>query len=512
MRPCVLEWLNRVKLQSCYVIIGLVKQRGYYDATVIRSGIGGLVTATQFAVKGAKFLVLEKYVIPGGSSGYYEQMVYIRFSLAAAFSLLLLTTTALPSSEIQALTAFKLPLHDPLGVLDGWDPSTPAAPCDWRDILCFDGRVRELRLPQLQLAGRLTPQLGELRQLRKLSLHSNNFNGSIPHSLSQCSLLRAVYLQHNSLSGDLPPSLLNLSNLQVFTVASNFLSGRIPSGFSVSLRFLDLSSNSLSGELPSNFSSDSQLQLLNLSFNNFSGEVPLSVEDNALRGLIPATIGSIPNLQVLSLSRNELSGSIPSSIFCNVRANISAGLRILELGFNALTGVAQPPDGGGGGGCASSLQRNWLSLRYLQVLVLRCTSGLMCRMPPKGKGKASASTSAPKKRKGPVGEASVELQDPPPMRSMDIPAEIREKIFDFEPASKAYQRFQVVEHLAPTRFGRLDILGSQQHEGWYDHLKDYADGAGLWPLLEFRLGGFLRVCSDDEFSYRLGFYALPATS
>ncbi|CAN1158396.1 Probable LRR receptor-like serine/threonine-protein kinase At4g36180 [Linum perenne] len=194
--------------------------------------------------------------------------------------------------------------------------------------------VRELRLPQIQLAGRLTPQLGELRQLPKLSLHSNNFNGSIPHSLSQCSLLRAVYLQHNSLSGDLPLSLLNLSNLQVFTVASNFLSGRIPSGFSVSLRFLDLSSNSLSGELSSNFSSDSQLQLLNLSFNNFSGEVLLSVEDNALRGLIPATIGSIPNLQVLSLSRNELSSSISSSIFCNVRANISAGLRILELGFD----------------------------------------------------------------------------------------------------------------------------------------------------------------------------------
>lgn len=48
-------------------------EKEQYDAIVIGSGIGGLVAATQLAVKGARILVLEKYVIPGGSSGFFER-------------------------------------------------------------------------------------------------------------------------------------------------------------------------------------------------------------------------------------------------------------------------------------------------------------------------------------------------------------------------------------------------------------------------------------------------------
>ncbi|MBF2058286.1 MAG: carotene isomerase [Cyanobacterium sp. T60_A2020_053] len=54
-----------------------------YDVIVIGSGIGGLVTATQLASKGVKVLVLERYLIPGGSAGYFEREGY-RFDVGAS--------------------------------------------------------------------------------------------------------------------------------------------------------------------------------------------------------------------------------------------------------------------------------------------------------------------------------------------------------------------------------------------------------------------------------------------
>ncbi|NEQ43284.1 MAG: carotene isomerase [Leptolyngbya sp. SIOISBB] len=55
----------------------------HFDVIVVGSGIGGLVTATQLASKGGRPLVLERYLIPGGSAGYFERDGY-RFDVGAS--------------------------------------------------------------------------------------------------------------------------------------------------------------------------------------------------------------------------------------------------------------------------------------------------------------------------------------------------------------------------------------------------------------------------------------------
>ena len=61
----------------------VISQPPTFDVIVIGSGIGGLVTATQLAAKGANVLVLERYLIPGGSAGYFDRDGY-RFDVGAS--------------------------------------------------------------------------------------------------------------------------------------------------------------------------------------------------------------------------------------------------------------------------------------------------------------------------------------------------------------------------------------------------------------------------------------------
>lgn len=92
-------------------------QEGEFDAIVIGSGIGGLVTATQLAAKGAKVLVLESYLIPGGSAGYFEKSGY-RFDVGASmiFGFGSEGTTNLLSRALQAVNVSLETIPDPVQV------------------------------------------------------------------------------------------------------------------------------------------------------------------------------------------------------------------------------------------------------------------------------------------------------------------------------------------------------------------------------------------------------------
>ncbi|MDX2213190.1 MAG: carotene isomerase [Oculatellaceae cyanobacterium bins.114] len=88
-----------------------------YDVIVIGSGIGGLVTATQLAAKGANVLVLERYLIPGGSAGYFERDGY-RFDVGASmiFGFGDRGTTNLLTRALQAVNVSLDTIPDPVQI------------------------------------------------------------------------------------------------------------------------------------------------------------------------------------------------------------------------------------------------------------------------------------------------------------------------------------------------------------------------------------------------------------
>ncbi len=88
-----------------------------FDAIVIGSGIGGLVTATQLAAKGASVLVLERYLIPGGSAGYFERDGY-RFDVGASmiFGFGSQGTTNLLTRALQAVNMTIETIPDPVQI------------------------------------------------------------------------------------------------------------------------------------------------------------------------------------------------------------------------------------------------------------------------------------------------------------------------------------------------------------------------------------------------------------
>ncbi|KAI9127805.1 hypothetical protein K1719_000798 [Acacia pycnantha] len=258
-------------------------------------------------------------------------------------ALLLLPPSSALNTDGVSLLSFKYSiLSDPLSVLGSWNYNDEN-PCSWNGVTCDEIespgtmlRVTSLVLPNSQLLGSISEQLGNIPYLQRLDLSTNFLNGSLPSSIFNSSELRVLSLANNVISGELPELVGQLKNLQVLNLSdnafggslpenltglknltsvslrSNYFSGQVPSGFN-SVQVLDLSSNLLNGSLPNNFGGE-RLRYLNLSYNKISGIIP------------PKFATLIPENSTIDLAFNNLTGAIPESpVLLNQKTEYFAG-------------------------------------------------------------------------------------------------------------------------------------------------------------------------------------------
>lgn len=248
-------------------------------------------------------------------------------------------TRSMVNQDAMALRSFKSAVWaDPAGVLSNWDLGT--GHCEWFGVKCDggSGRVIGLNLTGISdfgrkengvLAGSLIDSIGNLTELRTLSLQHNAFSGEIPASIGALRKLEILELQGNNFSGHLPGQLSHLSSLRLLNLSGNAFSGFIPVKLIGSSRVgsIDLSNNQLSGRIQIDQSGSGCrfLSHLKLSDNWLVGNIPdeignctnlrtLLLNGNILEGAIPGSIGRISELRVLDVSRNSLVDRIPKEL------------------------------------------------------------------------------------------------------------------------------------------------------------------------------------------------------
>ncbi|CAI0628163.1 unnamed protein product, partial [Linum tenue] len=185
--------------------------------------------------------------------------------------------------------------------------------------------LQGLNLADNELQGPIPNELCELQALVELSLSDNNLSRQIPECLVKLTSLQLLYLQFNKLSSAIPSSFWNHSSLITLSMEGNFLTGHLPPQISNLKAMVEmrLSRNRLSGDIPASIGGLTNLQYLYMDQNNFQGPIPdtlasiftlksLDLSSNNLSGDIPKSLESLRDLQYFNVSHNQLWGEIPS--------------------------------------------------------------------------------------------------------------------------------------------------------------------------------------------------------
>ncbi|XP_059299435.1 probable inactive receptor kinase At1g48480 [Lycium ferocissimum] len=252
------------------------------------------------------------------SSSYLLSFLFLSLVISTIFSDLNADRAAL----LRLSAAFR-------GRTLGWN-TTNTTPCSWQGVKCntIINRVTELRLPGGGLSGEMPlNSIGNLTEIRTLSLRLNSLSGLLPSDLGSCTELRVLNLENNNFSGAIPMTFFNLNNLVRVSLSGNRFSGKISDRFNnlIMLKTLYLQNNNFSGSLP-DLKNLSHLNEFNVSFNRLTGSIPSSLGGflapaflgNSLCGGPAVSLGPCPNNNPTNQSDKLSGGAIAGIVIGSV--------------------------------------------------------------------------------------------------------------------------------------------------------------------------------------------------
>ncbi|MCP4178288.1 MAG: hypothetical protein GY756_11020, partial [bacterium] len=168
---------------------------------------------------------------------------------------------------------------------------------NWYGITVENFQVAKIELNSNNLSGNIPNQIGNISNLKVLSLGWNKITGSIPNEIGNLNNLNIFNINYNNFTGSIPAEIGNLTNLEYLTIRSTNISGNIPSeiGNLINLKGLCLDRNNLTGNIP--------LEIFNLINLNY-----IYISNNNLTGSIPVEISNLKNITNLEFNNNLFNG------------------------------------------------------------------------------------------------------------------------------------------------------------------------------------------------------------
>ncbi len=217
----------------------------------------------------------------------------------------LIVNTGVPQEEYKALEAFYNATNGTYWNMNtNWLDTINSKVSEWAGVLVRDGHVRELQLDSNNLVGAIPEQFYDLAYLEQIALaHNSQLSGSLSDNIGNLQQLKVLSLSGTAISGEIPRELATLKKLTHLFLAYNQLSGVLPETISEcdNLKFIQLRNNRLNGAIPANLGDLTELEIIDIANNN-------------LDGIIPASLGELSQLRILDLSNNQLVGPVPSTL------------------------------------------------------------------------------------------------------------------------------------------------------------------------------------------------------